>query len=254
MIILLSPSKTLDFVSSTHIKSGDDPFFIKDTAKLVQILKKKRITDLMKLMDISYNLAETNYLRYKEWTYPYLPGKARPAFAAFKGDVYEGLRAWEMGSSIIELADKTVRILSGLYGLLKPTDLILPYRLEMGINLAGRSFNNLYEFWNKKITKQIISETKTLNQDCIVNLASAEYSKAVDFRKTGLRIVEPFFVEFRNGDYKFISISGKKARGLMTRYILDNDISDPEQIKLFNSESYTFDEKKSINNRWVFVR
>lgn len=253
MIILLSPSKTLDFRSNTDIKPGGDPLFIRDSVKLVRILRKKRLTELMDLMGISYNLAETNFIRYKEWSYPYGPGMARAAFAAFKGDVYEGLKAWELDSSKIELADRKVRIISGLYGLLKPTDLILPYRLEMGTNLSGKTFKNLYEFWGKKITNQIIRETKP-NKQCIVNLASAEYSNAIDFKKTGVKVIEPFFLEFKNGDYQFISISGKKARGLMTRYILDNDISDLEQIKLFNYESYIFDEEKSKNNRWVFVR
>lgn len=254
MIVLLSPSKTLDFHSDSNIKSGGDPLFIKDSKKLVGILKKKRITELMNLMGISYKLAETNFIRYKEWTYPYAPGKPRPALAAFMGDVYEGLKAWELDSTQIDFADKTVRILSGLYGLLKPTDLILPYRLEMGIRIEGNTFKNLYEFWTHKITKQLTSELKALNEKQIINLASAEYSKAVDFKKIGLSVIEPFFLEFKNGQYKFISLYGKKARGTMTRFIIDNEISDVEQIKLFNYDSYSFDENNSKNNRWVFVR
>jgi uncharacterized protein len=254
MIVLLSPSKTLDFKSTSNIIPGDDPLFIKDSKKLISILKKKRIPELMSLMDISYKLAETNFVRYQEWTYPYIPGKARPALAAFKGDVYEGLRAWELNSSQIELADKTVRILSGLYGLLKPTDLILPYRLEMGINLEGKTFKNLYEFWSYKITKRLADELKSLKEKYIVNLASAEYSKSINFKKIGLKVIEPFFLEFKNGEYKFISFDGKKARGTMTRFIIDNNISDVEQIKLFNYDSYSFNENMSKNSRWVFVR
>lgn len=254
MLILLSPSKTLDFKQETHIKYGDVPLFIKDSAKLVRVLRKKKITELMELMGISYALSETNFFRYKDWNYPYLPDRARPAFAAFKGDVYEGLKAWELTEHQVTEADKHVRILSGLYGILKPTDLILPYRLEMGINLLGNGFSNLYEFWNDRITKHIIKELKGFKKKVIVNLASAEYAKVVNLAKTKAQIVTPFFMEYRNGEYKFITLNGKKARGLMTRFILDKNISDVEELKFFDYEGYYFDSTLSDNSRWIFVR
>ncbi|HLO92562.1 MAG TPA: peroxide stress protein YaaA [Lentimicrobium sp.] len=253
MIVLLSPSKTLDFKTPTHIKYGDFPLFIKDSEKLIRILRKQRIVDLMDLMGISYKLAELNYTRFKAWTYPYID-ESRPAFAAFMGDVYEGLKAWELDSTKIEIADKCVRILSGLYGLLKPTDLILPYRLEMGITLSGNNFNNLYEFWDNKLTKQIAKEIKASDKKVVINLASAEYSKVIDLKKIKAKVITPFFMEFRNGTFKFITLNGKKARGLMTRFILDKNIGNVEEIKLFDYEGYSFSDELSENSRWVFVR
>lgn len=254
MIILLSPSKTLDFDSPTKIRYGSDPVFINDTAKLVKQLRNFRANELMELMNISYKLAELNYERYKEWTYPYKDEKVKPAFAAFMGDVYEGLKAWELDSHKIDLADRHVRILSGLYGILRPTDLILPYRLEMGIPIRGKSFENLYQFWEKKITELLLKEIKTLKTKVIINLASVEYAKAVNFNRLKFPIITPFFKEFKNGTYKFITLNGKKARGLMTRYILDKEITDPEELKLFNYEGYNYHEPESLKDRWVFVR
>lgn len=254
MIILLSPSKTIDFKSETHINYGDVPLFIRDSVKLMRILKKQKISDLTKLMGISYNLAETNFFRYKEWSFPYPERKAKPALSAFKGDVYVGLKAWELDSSKIELADKHVRIISGLYGILKPTDLILPYRLEMGIELSGKSFNNLYAFWGDKLTNLIKKEAAGFKPRVIINLASAEYAKVIDFRKCKAEVITPFFMEYKNGEYKFISINGKKARGIMTRFILDKEIKNPDEIKLFDYEGYSYNEELSSKNRWVFVR
>lgn len=254
MLILLSPSKTLDFKSETHIRYGDIPLFVKDSSKLIRILRKKKITELMELMGISYALAETNYYRYRDWSLPYKEGHSRPAFAAFTGDVYEGLKSWELTEQQVQLADRHVRILSGLYGLLKPTDQILPYRLEMGINLAGNGFKNLYEFWDDKITRQIVKELKGYKKKVVINLASAEYAKAAGLNSLKARIITPFFMEFRNGEYKFITLNGKKARGLMTRYILDKNISDADEIKLFNYEGYAYDANLSDEKRWVFSR
>jgi hypothetical protein len=254
MLILISPSKTLDFESPVTIPSGNDPEMIKQSKKLVSLLKKMKPRDLAGLMDISPKLAELNALRYSEWRYPYPAGKARPALAAFKGDVYEGLKAWELDSEQIEFADMHLRILSGLYGLLRPTDLMLGYRLEMGTSLAGKNFKYLYQFWGDKITPSVKKAIKDSGSNILVNLASEEYSKAVDLKATKARVVTPVFKEFKNGSYKFISYNGKRARGLMTRFIIDKEITDAEQLKLFNYEGYEYMETLSKGDQWVFVR
>ncbi len=254
MLILISPSKTLDFESPLTIPSGTDPEMIDQSKKLATLLRKMKPRDLASLMDISPKLAELNALRYSEWQYPYPTGKARPALAAFKGDVYEGLKAWELNSQQIDFADQHLRILSGLYGLLKPTDLMLAYRLEMGTALMGKDFKNLYQFWGDKITRSVNKAIKESGSKVLVNLASDEYAKAVDFKTIKAGIITPVFNEFRNGTYKFISYNGKRARGLMTRFIIDKNITDPDQLKLFDYEGYGFMEPLSKGDRWVFVR
>ncbi|MHC1774696.1 MAG: peroxide stress protein YaaA [Lentimicrobium sp.] len=254
MLILISPSKTLDFESPVSISPGSDPEFINYSKKLVAVLRKKSPRDLASLMDISPKLSELSALRYSEWQYPYPDGKARPALSAFKGDVYEGLKAWELDSEQIDFAGKHLRILSGLYGLLKPTDLMLAYRLEMGTALEGKDFKNLYQFWGDKITRGVKHALSESAGKVIVNLASDEYSKAVDFKATKARIITPVFNEFRNGSYKFISYNGKRARGLMTRFIIDNKITEPEQLKLFNYEGYEYLEQRSKGDHWVFAK
>jgi len=254
MLIVISPSKTLDFESPLTIPSGTDPEMIVQSKKLATLLRKMKPRELAGLMDISPKLAELNALRYSEWLYPYPAGKARPAMAAFKGDVYEGLKAWELSSQQIDFANQHLRILSGLYGLLKPTDLMLAYRLEMGTSLQGKDFKNLYQFWGDKITRSVKKAVKDSGGNILINLASEEYAKAVDFKATKARVVTPVFKEFRNGSYKFISYNGKRARGLMTRFIIDKEIIDPEQLKLFNYEGYEYMEPLSKGDQWAFVR
>lgn len=254
MLILISPSKTLDYHSEVTIEGKSDPEFINDSQKLATLLKKKSPRDLVNLMDISPKLAELNALRYIKWVHPFPGGQARPALSAFKGDVYEGLKAWELDTLQIEFADRHLRILSGLYGLLKPTDLMLAYRLEMGIRLEGKNFQNLYQFWGDKITRSVKQAVKVSGSNILINLASEEYAKVVDFDATNARIITPVFNEFRNGNYKFISYNGKRARGLMTRFIIDKNITDPEQLKLFDFEGYEYLEQRSKGDQWVFAR
>jgi cytoplasmic iron level regulating protein YaaA (DUF328/UPF0246 family) len=254
MLIILSPSKTLDYKNEVSIPTGEDPQFIKDAKKLATLLRKLSPASLSKLMNISPKLAQENALRYSEWHYPYPSGKARPALSAFKGDVYEGLKGWELDQQQIEFANRHLRILSGLYGLLKPTDMMLPYRLEMGTSLEGKNYANLYEFWGNKLTRSAKQAIKTSGNNTLINLASAEYAKAVDFNALKTNVITPVFKEFREGEYKFITFNAKRARGLMTRYIIDHNISDPEQIKLFDYEGYGFMEQLSSGDQWVFVR
>lgn len=254
MIIILSPSKTLDYKNEVTLQYGQDPEFIKDSKKLATLLRKFSLSKLSELMSISPKLAEENALRFSEWHYPCPSGKARPAFSAFKGDVYEGLKGWELNHEQTAFANHHVRILSGLYGLLKPTDLMLPYRLEMGTKLEGKDFENLYEFWGNKITQSVKQAIKASGNNTLINLASVEYAKSVDFEALKTNVITPTFKEFREGEYKFITFNAKRARGLMTRFIIDRQITEPEQIKLFDYEGYGFMEQLSKGDQWVFVR
>ncbi len=254
MLILISPSKTLDYSSPVTIEGKSNPELISHSKKLVAILKKKSPRELAGLMNISPKLAELSALRFSDWKFPYPVENARPALSAFKGDVYDGLKAWELNPVQIEFADQHLRILSGLYGLLKPTDLMLAYRLEMGTALDGKDFRNLYQFWGDKITRKVKQASKESGSNVIVNLASEEYAKVVDFKAMEARIITPAFKEFRNGTYKFISYNGKRARGLMTRFIIDQCITNPEELKLFNTEGYEYMDQLSNGDHWVFVR
>ncbi|MBW6489896.1 MAG: peroxide stress protein YaaA [Lentimicrobium sp.] len=254
MLILLSPSKTLDFESPFTIPAGGVPEMIGQSKKLVSLLRRLKPDDLAKLMNISPKLAELNALRYSEWHYPFPEGKARPAIAAFKGDVYDGLKAWELNPEQIGFADQHLRILSGLYGILKPTDLMLAYRLEMGSKLTGKDFTNLYQFWGNSITKSVKNATDNSGSPLLINLASAEYAKVVDFKVTKARVITPVFKEFSNGNLRFISFNGKRARGLMARFIIDRKIANPEELKLFDYEGYGYMDQLSGKDEWVYVR
>jgi cytoplasmic iron level regulating protein YaaA (DUF328/UPF0246 family) len=254
MLVILSPSKTLDFESPSTLQPGADPEFISHSKMLIAVLQKKTPKELSALMQISPRLAELNALRFSEWRHPFPPGKARPALPAFKGEVYEGLKAWELDEAQARFAVGHVRILSGLYGLLKPTDAIMPYRLEMGTPLQTGGSKNLYEFWGDRITKALKSAVKASGSNILVNLASEEYSKAVDFNALRCRVITPVFKEYRDGKYKFITFNGKRARGLMTRFIIDREIDDPEELKLFDYEGYSYMEELSKGDTWLFVR
>lgn len=254
MLIIISPSKTLDFESDYRIKEGAGPEMMAQSKQLAAVLKKMSPQQLASLMSISPKLADLNALRYSEWLYPYPEGKSRPALAAFKGDVYEGLKAWELTDGQVEFADTHLRILSGLYGLLKPTDMILPYRLEMGTALEVNGHGNLYQFWGDRITNAAKKALKSSGSGVLVNLASNEYSKAINFKSLGARVVTPAFKEFREGKFKFVSFNAKRARGLMTRFVIDRGISDPDQLKLFDYEGYGYMDELSDGDQWVFVR
>ncbi|MDD2528079.1 MAG: peroxide stress protein YaaA [Lentimicrobiaceae bacterium] len=254
MLIILSPSKTLDFSKPNALPAIGDPEFIKESIKLTRQLNKFKPAELEKLMHISPKLAYENANRFSDWHYPYKEGIAKPAFAAFKGEVYEGLKGWELEPEAMEYANSHVRILSGLYGVLKPGSRMLPYRLEMGTALSGKNFDNLYEFWGSKITNHIKEAIKQSGSKTLVNLASVEYAKAVDFKALKTRIITPMFKEFRNGEYKFITFSAKRARGLMTRFAIDRRIKSVEDLKLFDRENYQYMEQLSDENNWLFVK
>jgi len=205
-------------------------------------------------MGISPKLAQLNFERFINWQLPFSTDNAKQALLAFKGDVYTGLDAYSLNEDELQTAQNDLRILSGLYGVLKPLDLIQAYRLEMGKKLQTKKGNNLYEFWGDKITKEINKSLIAKNDKYLINLASNEYFKAVVKKKVKAEIITPVFKDFKNGQYKVISFFAKKARGLMTRFIIQNKITDPEHLKAFNSEGYNFNPQLSKNTELVFTR
>ena len=254
MIIILSPSKSLD--TSTPISSKVPctlPGFLKEAESISQILKKLHASDLMELQGISEKLARTNVDRNLLWQIPFTRENARQAILTFNGDVYEGLQATSFSEKELELTQYNIRILSGLYGLLKPLDLMQAYRLEMGTKLSIGNSKDLYDFWSGKITAKVNSDLEKAG-GTLINLASKEYSDVIDFKSIKGEVITPVFKEYKGNNYKIISIFAKRARGLMTRFIITNMISNCEDIKAFDMEGYQFNNKLSIKNNWVFTR
>lgn len=254
MIILLSPSKSLNFENKIVSKTHTIPTFLKDSQILINELKKFSAKDLAKLMKISDNLAKLNFERYEAFKTPFTVKNSRPAIFVFDGDVYDGIDAENYSEKDLNFAQNHLRILSGLYGILKPLDLIQPYRLEMGTNLKSSSAKNLYQFWQEKITDFLNKELTKTSEKIILNLASEEYFNAVDPNKIKGQIVNVIFKEKKGNDYKIIVIFAKKARGLMADYIIKNKIQKIEEIKKFNCSNYKFKKEFSDKNNWCFCR
>lgn len=252
MKLVISPAKSLDFESKLPTIVHTEAQFLKQSERLNKLLKKKSAKSLSKLMGISDALGQLNYERNQSWELPFNTDNARPAVYAFNGDVYRGLDAYTIPQNKIETLQNTVRILSGLYGLLKPTDLIQPYRLEMGTKLPVGVKKNLYEFWKKDITKALNEELE--DDELFLNLASNEYFKAIDVKALKVPVVTANFKDFKNGEYKIISFFAKAARGLMARYIVDTNAKTLDDIKGFNYEGYNFSEPMSTENNLVFIR
>lgn len=252
MIILLSPSKTLDF--EHNIMGETEPSFIKDTITLNKSLKKYSKKKLGELMKISDKLAALNYQRNQAFQEKFTEENSRAAMFAFKGDVYVGLQAQDFKKKDVTYANKHLRILSGLYGLLRPMDKMQAYRLEMGTSLKVGKKKNLYEFWGNKIADQLKESLADHKNKSIINLASNEYFKAVKLDDLKDQVIEIGFKEYRNGNLKFVSFNAKKARGLMSQYIIKNRISKIDGIKAFNLEDYAYDESLSTENHLMFTR
>lgn len=252
MIVILSPSKTLDFDKETTGKFTV-PDFLDDSEVLIKELCKLSRGELSSLMELSDKLTELNYSRYRAFTRPFTKENARQAIFAFKGDVYEGLEADNLSTDDIKYADNHLRMLSGLYGLLRPLDLIMPYRLEMGIALKNPKGKNLYEFWGDKITDKL-NENLAKQGKILVNLASNEYYKSVKPKKIEGKIITPEFKENKNGQYKMIAIFAKRARGLMASYIIKNRIEDIAGLKSFDCEGYKYNSQLSTEDKPVFTR
>jgi len=252
MKILLSPAKALDLKKTINFSSFTSPFFIKKASLLIDKLKEYSPAQISNMMNISTNLGELNYQRYHNWKSDVNKNNNNnSAIAAFNGEVYKSFDSKSLTSEQHIFTQEKIRILSGLYGVLKPLDIIYPYRLEMGTKLSyNLSTKNLYQFWGSSITDFLNKE----ESEIIINLASTEYFKAIDKKTLNSRIITPIFKEFKNGDYKVVMIFAKRARGLMARYIIDKNILDPEDIKLFDIEGYSFDIKMSNEENWVFTR
>ncbi len=250
MLIVISPAKTLDYSVPTY-SEYTKPDFTADIKTLVGVMKKKSATELSQLMHISENLAELNEERYKTFQSKFTPENSKQALLAFKGDVYTKIEVDTYTQEDFGFAQSHLRILSGLYGLLRPLDLIQPYRLEMGTRLETSKGNNLYTYWGKKIAKAL---NKEADGKPIVNLASQEYFKAVDLKTLKTEVLTIHFKEFKNGSYQIIGLFAKQARGMMTNYAIKNKITDPEQLKTFNSAGYEFADTQSNPTEWVFVR
>ncbi|MUU79718.1 peroxide stress protein YaaA [Winogradskyella endarachnes] len=252
MKLVLSPAKSLDYESNLPTTKTTESLFLAESERLNKVLKKKSAKSLSKLMHISDNLGQLNYERNQEWALPFTADNARQAIYAFSGDVYRGLDAYTIDTDKLDKVEDTVRILSGLYGVLKPLDLIQPYRLEMGTKMPVGKNKNLYEFWKKKITKALNDELE--DDELFLNLASNEYFKAIDTKALKVPVVNVAFKEFKNGQYKIVAIFAKLARGLMARYIIDTDAKTIDDVKGFNLENYGFSEELSSENELVFTR
>jgi len=254
MLILLSPAKKLDFESENLRADDSVPALLKETRKLVKKAKTLKAEDLKAMMGISDNLAELNVKRFKAFKTPFSPANARPAIDAFQGDVYVGLDAASLSDDDRAFANEHVRILSGLYGVLKPLDLMQAYRLEMGVKFANDRGPNLYAFWDDLISKQLNKDLKGSDDPIVINLASGEYFKSVKQKALKARVITPVFQEVKDGKAKVISFLAKKARGMMTRYVIDNRIETPAELKAFDLGGYAFQPDLSDDAKWVFQR
>ncbi len=252
MKLVISPAKSLDFETELPIHKHTEPQFLKQSERLNKLLKKKSAKSLSKLMSISDALGQLNYERNQSWELPFTKDNARPAVYAFNGDVYRGLDAYNIPEEKNDTLQNTVRILSGLYGILKPMDLIQPYRLEMGTKMPVGVKKNLYEFWKKDLTIALNEELE--DGELFLNLASNEYFKAVDAKKLKVPVITANFKDFKNGQYKVISFFAKEARGAMARYIIDTNAKTIEDLKGFNYMNYGLSEEMSTDTDLVFIR
>jgi cytoplasmic iron level regulating protein YaaA (DUF328/UPF0246 family) len=254
MLIVVSPAKTLDYETSLPTQRYTQPEFIEHSAQLIEVCRQLSANDIAKLMGVSDKIAGLNVARFDQWSETFTQENARQALFAFKGDVYTGLDAYSLPEQSIEFAQSHLRMLSGLYGLLKPLDLMQPYRLEMGTKLANERGSNLYQFWGSIITDALNKAMDEQGDNVLINLASNEYFKAVKTKQLNGQVITPIFKDCKNGQYKIISFYAKKARGLMARYIIDNEITDIAQLKRFDYAGYYFDEESSTATEFVFKR
>ena len=252
MKVLLSPAKSLDFKSQLPTEKNSFLCFEKEAEYLNSILKIKSPKDLSDLMGISSKIADLNYERNHDWSLPFNDKNARQAVYAFSGDVYRGLDAYSIDDDKIDFMQSTVRIISGLYGFVKPLDLIQPYRLEMGTKLSFDNNKNLYDYWRKKITNQLNLELS--ENEPVLNLASNEYFKAIDTKVIKSDVYTANFKQLKDGNYKTIAIFSKKARGMMARYIIENNITDMSSLKSFNYDGYAYHETLSSERELIFSR
>jgi len=252
MIVIISPAKTLDFKTPAGTAEHTQPEFLKEAGQLMKLLRPLTLEEVRALLGVSEDLAALNAGRYGQWRPPFTQANAKQAVLAFNGDVYAGLDAGTLEAPALAFAQEHLRILSGLYGMLRPLDLIQAYRLEMGVRLGNARGRDLYAFWRERLTAAM---NRLLAPDpVLVNLASEEYFKVLDRKALAGRIITPVFEDGKNGTYKVISFFAKRARGAMARHILQKRLQDPAKLKLFKGEGYAFDKGASEGDRWVFRR
>lgn len=254
MIIILSPSKTLGNIEVNHKPRTTQPDFVEQSEVIVNRLRKLKVDDLKDLMSISQDLARLNYERYLKWQVPFNEQNSTPALLTFNGDVYEGLDVKDFTKEDLEFAQQSLRILSGLYGALRPLDLMQPYRLEMGTKIDIKKAKNLYELWQERLTSYFNQLLENDKEKALVNLASNEYSKAINLKKLKGDVITPVFKEHKGNELKTIAIYAKRARGLMTRFAIKNRLDKVEHLKTFAEEGYVYSPEQSKGNSWVFVR
>lgn len=254
MLMVISPAKTLDYDSPLITDQATQPRFLGDSQELIDVLKEKSPQDIAELMSLSDKLSTLNVARYGSWTRKATPANARQALLAFKGDVYTGLAVEDFSEDDLAFAQQHLRMLSGLYGVLRPLDLMQPYRLEMGTRLANPRGKDLYSFWGDRISESLNKDLQAQGDDVLLNLASQEYFGAVRPAALKARVIEAVFKDLKNGQYKIISFHAKKARGLMARYVIKERLTDSEGLKDFTLGGYRFDAPSSDPNRLVFLR
>ena len=254
MLALISPAKTLDYETTLPTEQFTLPRLLEQSELLIEDCQKLSATDIASLMSVSEKIATLNVGRFHDWQADFNFSNARQAIFAFKGDVYTGLDAYQLNDQSIQFAQEHLRMLSGLYGLLRPLDLMMPYRLEMGTKLQNIRGHNLYEFWGDIITNLINEDLQQSQSELLVNIASDEYYKSVKESKIKAEIIKPVFLDQKHGKYKVISFYAKKARGLMARYIIENQLDRLEDLKAFNIDGYYFDAESSLKGELVFKR
>ena len=254
MLTVISPAKTLDYETPATTRQATQPAFLSRASELVEDARRLTPGDIQSLMGVSESIANLNHERFMNWHPEFTPQNAKQALLAFKGDVYTGLAAETLDAKGLKFAQKHLRILSGLYGLLRPLDLMQPYRLEMGLRFNNRAGKNLYEFWGNDISDAVQADLKKSGSPLLINLASNEYFKSVNAKTLDAEIITPVFKDLKQGKYKVISFFAKKARGLMARFIIDHQLNDPEGLKEFDAEGYYFSKTLSTASELVFLR
>ncbi len=254
MLIVISPAKRLDFESTSSIYESSEIRFPEVSKMLNDALRNYSPGELAHLQKLSKALAELNVYRNLKWQWPFDKEESKQALFAFNGDVYDGLNASTLAGKDVKYAQSSLRILSGLYGLLRPLDEILPYRLEMGTKLKSNGGDNLYQVWKDKLTDLLVKDMQDENKNILLNLASQEYFKTIDLSKVDAEVITPSFKDYKNGTYKVVSFYAKKARGLMTRFVIENQLSDKESLKAFNEDGYFYNSELSDEKEFVFTR
>jgi uncharacterized protein len=254
MLIVLSPAKSLDYKTPVKVKGFTLPEFVPESAKLIADLKKLAPQDVAKLMGLSDQLAVLNVGRYRDWSKKFTEENSKPAIYAFDGDVYDGFNVKTLNAKALDFAQNHIRILSGLYGVLRPLDLMQPYRLEMGTSFKNTRGKDLYAFWGSKVTDSLKKILEKQKKPVLLNLASEEYFKVLQPKDLDCTVVSPVFHDAKDGQYKIISFYAKRARGLMARYVVENRIADPADLKGFNSDGYKYYPAESKLNKPVFRR